>query len=339
MLTTRDIPGVEILSVGTWHGTGCPPKGCEFTTADLDRIVADYTAQGSDFAAPVKLGHDDNQKLLQTDGYPAAGWLSNLRREGEKLLADLLKVPAKIADLMDVGAYRTRSVELEDDRLTGMALLGADLPAVENLSDITAWYKRQHLKLDSKARAVVFSAAPHIDFALPTGMSYDDLSTALRGAFASASPGADADDVWVTDLYEGSAIFCLDGRYWQQSYTVNKSGITVTGMPAEVQRVTEWRSLSKTYADNAEHVLADVQALIARSGELASLRAKDGRSLSKENVERLTALHAGVIKMADDLASIVAKPPDEQPPDYSSVMQARTRLAALRMADLVGAST
>lgn len=168
MLETRDIPNVEILKIGRWHGTGCPPRGCEFTAEDLDEIATAYAATAEVLRPPVKLGHTDQQKLLQADGLPAAGWLSNIRRDGEKLLADLRAVPKRIADLIDVGAYRNRSIELNDDFevggkkyplvATGLALLGVDIPAVETLADITALYASRALSLPEEGRAVMFTA-------------------------------------------------------------------------------------------------------------------------------------------------------------------------------------
>lgn len=353
MLKTRDIPDVEILSVGTWHGTGCPPAGCQFTEDDLDEIVATYDATKGVLSPPLKLGHDDNQKLLQADGYPAAGWLANIRRDGKKLLADLMKVPAKIADLIDVGAYRNRSVELDANyeiagtkyavALTGMALLGADLPAVENLADITALYERQKLSLPNSTRAVVFSAAPKIDFALPAGMSYDDLCQALRMAFVSANPGASDDDVWVADVFDDSAIFSMGGRFWQQSYTVNRNGsASMTGQPAQVARVTEWRALHRN-ADDAEHVLASVQAFVERTEQLVTLRAKDGRTIAKAQMARLASLRDGLCDAKATLDRVLDEtppsPPAEKQPDYGPLMRARLRQAELREAELAGVTT
>ena len=65
----------------------------------------------------------------------------------------------------------------------------------------------------------------------------------------------------------------------------------------------------ETYADHAEHVLADVQAFVARSGELAALREKDGRTLSGEHKTRLDTLLAGVKQVASDLDAFLAEPP------------------------------
>lgn len=165
-LVTRTVRGVELMRVGTWQGHGCPTDGCKFTVDDIEAMVEAYKAAGDTFNAPVKLGHDDNQKLLQKDGYPAAGWVINLRRQGDALVGDLEKVPAKIADLMKAGAYRKRSSEIRPDAevngkkfkwlFTGLALLGADLPAVEGLNDILGLYHSLQLSADDKD-LVIFS--------------------------------------------------------------------------------------------------------------------------------------------------------------------------------------
>jgi len=165
-LVTRTVKGVELMRVGTWQGHGCPVDGCKFTTDDIDQMVLAYEAAGTAFHAPVKLGHDDQQKLLQKDGYPAAGWVINLRRQGDALVGDLEKVPAKVADLIRAGAYRKRSSEMRPEAevngktfkwlFTGLALLGADLPAVEGLNDIMGLYQSQQLSANA-ADLVIFS--------------------------------------------------------------------------------------------------------------------------------------------------------------------------------------
>lgn len=159
-LKTVTLKGVELMGVGTWQGHNCPDGGCPFTTDDLDEMVRAYEATKGTFDAPVKLGHDDSQKLLQKDGYPAAGWVTNLRRVGDKLVGDLEKVPAAIGDLIRAGAYRKRSSEIRPEAevngkkfkwlFSGLALLGADLPAVEGLKDITQLYAKLSLEIDEQ---------------------------------------------------------------------------------------------------------------------------------------------------------------------------------------------
>lgn len=166
-LQTEDIRGVEILRTGKWHGTNCPPDGCEFTVNELDLLVQSHNDTSGQHDSPVKLGHDKDQKLLQEDGYPSAGWIKNLHRVGERLVADFVKVPKRIADLMRAGSLAKRSVEISRNfdvagtkhplMLTAVALLGADLPAVNGLKDIEKLY--QTLKYEPGEGAYYFEAS------------------------------------------------------------------------------------------------------------------------------------------------------------------------------------
>jgi hypothetical protein len=353
VLLTVDIPNVEILSVGSWHGQGCPSSGCTFTTDDLDTIVASHAATAGSLRPPVKLGHDDDQKLLQADGYPAAGWVTNLRRTGEKLIADLVGVPKKIAELMDAGAYRTRSVELDGNidvggttysiLLTGLALLGADLPAVTSLADITALYASRGLTVPTKV--AVFSAPVRTTtrLAIPAGMSASDLELRIKRAFIDASPGADEDAAWISDLYDDHAIVCLEGRYWDQAFTVAADGaVTLPSRPIEVERITEWRSVSassgRRYAEDADRTLAALVALNKRTSQLVAMRANEGRTLSEQHRERLTRLHDGAARLASDLAVLLADagPPKAPKPSTNAIAAVQARTVAARLAEING---
>lgn len=140
---TKEIKGVEIFSVGTWNGD-------TFTEAHLDAMADSFNQLKDHIEPALKLGHDDEQKLLQSDGLPAAGWVNNIYRKGEKLFADFHKVPEKIYALLEKGAYRKPSIELYQGlELMGkkfshfigaIALLGSDIPGVQNLDDILALY-------------------------------------------------------------------------------------------------------------------------------------------------------------------------------------------------------
>ena len=109
-LPTRDILNKQILSTGTFWGQGSPPEGDTYTVDDLDGLVSAAAAIPS-LHRPMKLGHNKEQRFIAKDGWPAVGWLDNLRREGEKLYADIRKVPEKLADLIDSGGYRGLSPE------------------------------------------------------------------------------------------------------------------------------------------------------------------------------------------------------------------------------------
>lgn len=125
------IYGVEIFKVGKWNGD-------EYTIKDLDDIVESFDKVG--YNVPVKLGHSD------AIGEPAYGWVSAIRRDGDKLIADFKNVPQKIYDAIKERAYDAVSCEifwnLERDgktfprALKAVALLGSETPAVSGLAPL-----------------------------------------------------------------------------------------------------------------------------------------------------------------------------------------------------------
>jgi hypothetical protein len=171
-LETTDIVGVPILAAGgPYFGRGSPPGGDYFTERMLQRIAANAAALKGELHAPIKLGHTRAQRLLRNSGLysdemPAAGWVENLRVAGGKLLADLVKVPKKLAALISSEAFPSRSVELNtvtsqrngevfDPVVTALALLGSKAPAVRTLDDIVALYSARAYSQDEPLRQVV----------------------------------------------------------------------------------------------------------------------------------------------------------------------------------------
>jgi|CXWL01.1.fsa_nt_gi hypothetical protein len=140
-----DLENVEIFRVGTWNGD-------TYTSEDLDNMVNNFQALKTEQSVPIKLGHDENQKLLQKDGYPSAGWITSVKRVGDKLLASAKDVPQAVYDLIRSGAYKKVSSEIyptfkdatgnvHKTVLRAIALLGSDVPAVQGLADIQAMYE------------------------------------------------------------------------------------------------------------------------------------------------------------------------------------------------------
>lgn len=139
------ISGVEVFSVGEWNGD-------EYTLDDLNEMVKAFEETHKGARPYLKLGHDDEQKLLQSDGLPAAGWVECLYVSGNKLLADFADIPTKIYELIKSKAYRKVSCEIfwnikigekmYKRMVSAIALLGANTPGVMNLNDILAQYKK-----------------------------------------------------------------------------------------------------------------------------------------------------------------------------------------------------
>lgn len=139
---SQTLTDVEIFATGRWNGDA-------YTIEDLDEMVNASTKLP--LKSPVKLGHSETQAWFgQEDGAPALGWVTNLRRRGEKLLADLVGVPTALVNLIRNGNYRTKSAEIYWNYrnpadpagkiwprvLKAVSLLGADLPAVTNLEEL-----------------------------------------------------------------------------------------------------------------------------------------------------------------------------------------------------------
>jgi len=153
-LETVDIDDVEILAVGKWKGS----KEVNITKDAIPAFVSSFneltTNPKLNYEPPVKLGHDENQKLLQADGYPAAGWISSLKAKGDILVASFKSVPKKLGGLIKAGAYKKVSAEFYQDYeiggkkypwvLRAVSLLGADVPAVKTIADIQALYSEQN---------------------------------------------------------------------------------------------------------------------------------------------------------------------------------------------------
>lgn len=146
--TRYSIEGVEIFAPGEWNGD-------KYTLDDLDEMVKAFSEMSETFKPPLKLGHSEEQKILQDDGLPAAGWVGKLYRQGERLLADFVDIPQKVYDLIRKGAYRKVSSEIfwniecgegksYKRMLAAVSLLGADIPAVMILRDILANYALQY---------------------------------------------------------------------------------------------------------------------------------------------------------------------------------------------------
>ena len=146
------IEKAEIFAVGKWNGM-------EFSDADLDGIVAAFASLDGNLKVPLKLGHNDEQPM--TDGHPALGWVSKVWKDGKKLMAEFVDMPSVVMDAIKNKLYRKVSVELDIDVnhkgkhydyvLSGVALLGADIPAVSTLADLTAYLSRGGFTASRKA--------------------------------------------------------------------------------------------------------------------------------------------------------------------------------------------
>lgn len=130
-------PNVQLCVAGTWPAS---TGEVTITRADLAAAVAAH----KHLPKPrLKIGHTSPLG----DGAPAFGYIDNLRLSWVDgiLYGDLMNVPEWLSNIM-TASYPQRSIEAtfnyesngEQYRfaLTGLALLGAELPAVTSLEDL-----------------------------------------------------------------------------------------------------------------------------------------------------------------------------------------------------------
>ena len=120
---------------------------------------------------PLKLGHNDEQPV--TDGQPALGWVTAMEVVGDKLVADFDHIPPVLMEAFDKKLYRNVSIELDFDVvhkdtaydfvITAVALLGADMPAVNVLNDLGALMSRN-------------CYTPQSDYSAGRGMTFSSVS-------------------------------------------------------------------------------------------------------------------------------------------------------------------
>lgn len=140
----------EIFSVGKWNGD-------EYTKEDLQSLVANFNKLADKVKPPLKFGHRTGP------GQPALGWVKSLELLGNKVVAKIAEVPEVVYNAITEGRYKRVSSEIYwnfqhsdgkvyDRVLKAVALLGADIPAVDDLADLTAYLDADDGSFDKLAQ-------------------------------------------------------------------------------------------------------------------------------------------------------------------------------------------
>jgi len=186
----KSLKGKEVFAVGKWNGM-------VFQMHDLEAMVKAFDLLKGVHKVPLKIGHTEDQTPVGAQH--ALGWVSRLYIKGQKLLADFESVPDVVAKAMEAKLYRTVSIELSMEVnykgqhypfvVDGVALLGADLPAVNTLEDLGAYMSRD---------AALFSVGRRAAFAAVAGnkteinMDKQEIQSEIAKAVAAALPGVEA---------------------------------------------------------------------------------------------------------------------------------------------------
>ncbi len=157
---TYTIKDVEVFAVGRWNGD-------YYDDADL-QAMCDADAELHELIRPrAKVGHAGGETAADA---PAYGWLGKLRKMGEKIVADIARIPVELFEAFRTGRYARQSVEVRLNYkhpetgkrypfvVDALAFLGAKLPAIPTLKPIAAFetgYKTVRLYKDNAQPLVI----------------------------------------------------------------------------------------------------------------------------------------------------------------------------------------
>ena len=113
---------VDVCRTGLW--TDANRQKVIITEAMLDGYVA---ANATQDAVPVVIGHPEQDA-------PAYGWVSALRRSGDRLQAQFRDLDEGFRAAVEAGRYVNRSIAIKGGALRHVGFLGARLPAVSGLA-------------------------------------------------------------------------------------------------------------------------------------------------------------------------------------------------------------
>lgn len=160
----NELKNVELFGVGLWNGH-------HFKMEDLNHMASAYSKFSAALRIPLKFGHNDEQAM--TDGQPALGWVHNVRVENEMLLGDFSDMPDIVYKAIKQKLYDSLSIELSLDVeykgkeypfvLTGVALLGADLPSVNTIKDLAQYIDDKDGKGFRASNTLSFSNKPKVE--------------------------------------------------------------------------------------------------------------------------------------------------------------------------------
>lgn len=273
-LETVDLDAVEILAVGgPVHGKGSPPEG-DYWTADQLRDMADADAALHGELHPTARLEATKSKVGHVE-QPAVGYLENLRLNDDetKLLADVRAVPKKLAKIVKAGGYRARSVELSkvtsqktgktyDWVVTGLAWLGAKLPAVRTLDDVVALYEDG----DVEVQLVVEYEQGSVVWEPDQGL--EGIRRELQAAL-NPGPAGSPWNYWVRDVAPSRALVEESGpaqKAWVVPYTRENGAIQLAPTEQWTAASQAWVEAARTYEEErakSREASADSRANVA----------------------------------------------------------------------------
>ena len=142
-----ELKGIEILKTGSFKSMF--GKTVTFTAEDLQNIASKFEELKETVKPPLSISHaEGNESALinaLTVGSPVAGYLSSVKKVGDTLIADVIDIPVKAAEMIGkqlkrVSAEVYNNFKDSDDHTHGMVLRRlsfVDSSAIKELADVT----------------------------------------------------------------------------------------------------------------------------------------------------------------------------------------------------------
>jgi hypothetical protein len=158
-LDTVNIGEVEIFETGVW-------KGQKYDEKDIDQFIDNFNKGVAEPYITIDHNPKATKEFSNALKAMALGFVDKLERKGNKLLAWFKQVPKTVADLIEAGALKKKSIEfyrnhvangnLYKNVLQGVTFHGANgLPEVNTLSDFLSLYKSNLQTMDKPKEEIV----------------------------------------------------------------------------------------------------------------------------------------------------------------------------------------
>ncbi|MBX7247006.1 MAG: hypothetical protein K1X53_16025 [Candidatus Sumerlaeaceae bacterium] len=147
---------MEVFRCGNYGDKG------SYGESELDSLARDYNPELQE--APLTVDHARSG--------PALGWVSGLRRAGDRLVATIRHIPETARKLLREGAFKKRSIELVKRHpdtgrpyLRAVSLLGAASPEVRGLREVAfqADEAAERIDFENDQQTATHACAPMLD--------------------------------------------------------------------------------------------------------------------------------------------------------------------------------
>ncbi|MHB8853144.1 MAG: hypothetical protein ACYC6P_07310 [Ignavibacteriaceae bacterium] len=220
----------EILKTGKFMSSNGQEK--EFSQTDLENIASSYDPAVSE--APLVIGHPKTND-------PAYGWIENLKVTGDRLIAKAKQVVPEFLEAVKNGLFKKRSVSLtQDGKLRHVGFLGAELPAVKGLADLS--FSETETDTTYEFSDIISSSISHT----PSSISHTPSSISHTPSSISHTPSPEADSL--KNILD--AITEIKTNMEKQNLPAGEAGLPVDPTPIPTPAPTP--SISGTFTDRVE---------------------------------------------------------------------------------------